>query len=72
MASSTRPRSTASPASSSTSRAVPAPNAAAAAQYYPAIYWYSMLKIPEAGQFGGKSDIPANVTQTRLDQRDEE
>src|SRR5437867_13038841 len=24
-------------------RAVPAPNAAAAAQYYPAIYWYSML-----------------------------
>ena len=27
-------------------RAVPAPNEAAAAQYYPAIYWYSMLKIP--------------------------
>ena len=26
--------------------AVPAPNDAAAAQYYPAIYWYSMLKIP--------------------------
>src|SRR5262249_40523815 len=24
--------------------AVPAPNAAAAAEYYPAIYWYSMLK----------------------------
>ncbi len=29
-------------------RAVPAPNEAAAAQYYPAIYWYSMLKIPDA------------------------
>ena len=28
--------------------AVPAPNEAAAAQYYPAIYWYSMLKIPAA------------------------
>ena len=28
--------------------AVPAPNEAAAAQYYPAIYWYSMLKIPDA------------------------
>jgi hypothetical protein len=42
---------------------VPAPNDAAAAQYYPAIYWYSMLKIPGADQFGGKSDIPANVTQ---------
>ena len=28
--------------------AVPAPNEAAAAKYYPAIYWYSMMKIPEA------------------------
>src|SRR5688572_18618122 len=28
--------------------AVPAPNEAAAARYYPAIYWYSMLKIPPA------------------------
>jgi len=44
--------------------AVPAPNDAAAAQYYPAIYWYSMLKIPGDDQFGGKSDIPdkAKVT----------
>jgi hypothetical protein len=43
--------------------AVPAPNDAAAAQYYPAIYWFSMLHIPPADQFGGKSDIPAKVTQ---------
>jgi hypothetical protein len=43
--------------------AVPAPNDAAAAQYYPAIYWYAMLKIPDKDQFGGKSDIPENVTQ---------
>jgi hypothetical protein len=43
--------------------AVPAPNDAAAAQYYPAIYWFAMLKIPPASDFGGKSDIPANVTQ---------
>ena len=43
--------------------AVPAPNEAAAAYYYPAIYWYSMLKIPEASQFGGKSDIPEKITQ---------
>jgi cytochrome c553 len=43
--------------------AVRAPNAAAAAQYYPAIYWYSMLKIPPESEFGGKSDIPANITQ---------
>ena len=30
-----------------------APNAAAAAEYYPAIYWYSMLKIPEKSEFPG-------------------
>jgi hypothetical protein len=45
-------------------RAVAAPSPAAAAEYYPAIYWYSMLKIPDAEQFGGKSNIPANVTQS--------
>jgi hypothetical protein len=43
--------------------AVLAPNDAAAAQYYPAIYWFSMLKIPAADQFGGKSDIPEKITQ---------
>ena len=43
--------------------AVIAPSAAAAAQYYPAIYWWSMLKIPEASRFGAKSDIPDKVTQ---------
>ena len=43
--------------------AVPAPNDAAAAQYYPAIYWFAMLKIPDKDQFGGKSDIPEKVTQ---------
>src|SRR5262245_44371605 len=31
--------------------AVPAPNAAAAVQYYPPIYWYAMLKVPEASEF---------------------
>src|SRR5215510_1955191 len=39
-------------------RAVPAPNEKEAAEYYPAAYWYSMMKIPAADQFGGKSDIP--------------
>lgn len=34
-------------------RAVAAPSAAAAAEYYPAIYWYSMLGIPEANEFPG-------------------
>ncbi len=44
--------------------AVTAPNDATAAQYYPAIHWYSMMKIPGKDQFGGKSDIPAKITQT--------
>jgi len=43
--------------------AVSAPSEADAAKYYPAIYWYAMLKIPGQDQFGGKSDIPGNVTQ---------
>jgi hypothetical protein len=43
--------------------AVAAPNDAAAAQYYPAIYWFAMLKIPGQDQFDGKGDIPANVSQ---------
>ena len=31
--------------------AVPAPTAAAAAEYYPGVYWYSMLKIPDKTNF---------------------
>lgn len=42
--------------------AVVAPNDAAAAKYYPAIYWYSMMKLPGADEFGGKGDLPKNVT----------
>src|ERR1700742_5114049 len=46
-------------------RAVPAPNEAAAAQYYPAIYWYAMLKIPDADEFGKKDgEIPDKIKQT--------
>jgi hypothetical protein len=33
--------------------AIPAPNEAAAAEYYPAIYWYSMLNIPDKSMFPG-------------------
>ncbi len=42
--------------------AAPAPTAADAARYYPAIYWYAMLRIPEPDRFGGASDIPEGVT----------
>jgi len=33
--------------------AVPARSAAAAAEYYPGVYWYALLKIPAAGEFPG-------------------
>jgi hypothetical protein len=33
--------------------AVPAPNATAAAEYYPPIYWLSMAKMPEKTEFPG-------------------
>ena len=33
--------------------AVVAPSLAAAAQYYPAIYWYALLEIPDASRFPG-------------------
>jgi hypothetical protein len=33
--------------------AVVAPSAAAAAESYPAIYWYAMLKVPDKGEFPG-------------------
>lgn len=42
--------------------AVLAPDDATAAQYYPAIYWYSMLGIPGHEEFGPDGDIPPEVT----------
>jgi hypothetical protein len=49
--------------------AVAAPDAKSAAQYYPAIYWYTMMKIPPAKDFGGSTDIPKNITQEIWRQR---
>ena len=42
--------------------AVVAPSPAAAAHYYPAIYWYTMMKLPPDKDFGGHADIPKGVT----------
>jgi cytochrome c553 len=39
--------------------AVPAPNARAAAQYYPANYWYSLLRVPEKDAFPLTVTVPA-------------
>src|SRR5204862_2878625 len=38
-------------------QAVAAPSAAAAAEYYPAIYWYAMLKIPPKSEFPGSGPV---------------
>jgi hypothetical protein len=42
--------------------AVPAPSEAAAAHYYPAIYWFVMMKLPPQKDFGGSTNIPKNIT----------
>jgi len=47
------PRVSATPGKALNLTAVIAPNDHAAAQYYPAGYWLSMLRIPEAGEFPG-------------------
>src|SRR5215470_14392592 len=42
-------------------RAVTAPSPAAAAEYYPAIYWYSMLAVPD------KSDFPVGPVKSQAE-----
>ena len=56
------PKRRAKPGQTINHAAVRAPNEAAAAHYYPAIYWYTMMKIPPAADFGGHTDIPKNIT----------
>jgi hypothetical protein len=49
-------------------KAVAAPNRAAAAQYYPAIYWYSMVKVPEKALFPGTGPAGNGMSQAMTDQ----
>lgn len=60
-------KTTASPGSHVNIAATPAPDRAAAAEYYPAIYWYSMLQIPPADAFGHDPDIRARSQTAWLD-----
>src|SRR6185503_2196038 len=48
------PRVKASPGKVLDLKAVVAPNAKAAAQYYPAAYWMSLLNVPDKSEFPGK------------------
>jgi hypothetical protein len=56
------PKMRAKPGQTVNHTAVPAPSPAAAAHYYPAIYWYVMMKLPPEKDFGGASEIPKTVT----------
>ena len=63
------PKMRAKPGQTVNHNAVTAPNERAAAHYYPAIYWYAMMKIPPASDFGGSTEIPKNITQETWRQR---
>src|SRR5262245_47376887 len=59
------PKATSQPGKQQNLTATIAPNDAAAAKYYPALYWYSMLHIPPASDFDGKHPgIGKDVTQS--------
>jgi hypothetical protein len=45
--------------------ATPAPSAADAAKYYPAIYWYSMLRIPTQAEMNDRAQFANSMTQQR-------
>lgn len=47
------PKTTATPGQRLALKAVPAPDAKAAAHYYPSGYWFSMLKVPGKDEFPG-------------------
>ena len=56
------PKMRAKPGQTLNHTAVVAPSPAAAAHYYPAIYWYTMMKLPPEKDFGGATDIPKGIT----------
>ena len=49
-------------------QAVPAPDEKAAAQYYPPIYWYSMLKVPAPNEFPGTGRQGNGIAETMKSQ----
>ncbi len=48
--------------------AVPAPSAAAAAQYYPGVYWYSLMEIPAKSEFPGTGPAGNGISPNMKDQ----
>jgi len=50
--------------------AMPAPTAAAAAEYYPGVYWYSMLHIPDKSEFPGTGPSGNGISPVMKTQED--
>ena len=48
--------------------AVPAPSAAAEAEYYPGVYWYSMMRIPAQSEFPGTGPSGNGIQQVMKNQ----
>ena len=68
----TGPKVTSAPGKRLNLTATPAPNERLPREYYPAIYWFSMLKIPAPSEFGGEERHPAGDHAERLAEPDEE
>src|SRR5258705_4224669 len=64
------PKTQSAPGKTLNLKAVAAPSRAAAAEYYPAIYWYSMVKVPAANLFPGTgtngNGMPVQLTDQAL------
>ncbi|OFW02627.1 MAG: hypothetical protein A3I61_10960 [Acidobacteria bacterium RIFCSPLOWO2_02_FULL_68_18] len=62
------PKAEAAPGRTLALDAVPAPDPRAAAQYYPAGYWASMLRIPDKGEFPGTGPQGNGIAPAMKDQ----
>jgi hypothetical protein len=49
------PKRQARPGTTLSLTAVPAPNPRAAAEYYPAAYWFSLMRVPDKSEFATRS-----------------
>ena len=58
------PKASGTPGQTLNLTAVPAPSAAAAAEYYPGMYWYSMINIPAKSEFPGTGDKGNGIAPT--------
>jgi hypothetical protein len=64
------PKSSARPGDALDLTAAPAPDAAAAAHYYPAGYWYSLVQVPGRGEFPGTGAMGNGISPDVVSQAD--